>query len=310
MSEDGPSALGPLLELWVTHLDLERNLSEHTVRAYRSDVASLASFLDERGVRSWADVTLRHLRTWLADMHRGGARRSSLARRSTAVRTFFAFSHEAGHVPTDPAATLRSPRADRHLPPTLDHAAVDELFDRLAARVEDAGIPEARALALRDLAIVEVLYSSGLRVSELCGLTLDSLDGDRAVVRVVGKGDKERTVPLGRPAEDALAAWLSARGSLARPGERTLFVGARGAPLDPRVARRVVHAALAAVPDAPDLGPHGLRHAMASHLLEGGADLRSVQEMLGHASLATTQIYTHVTDERLRSAFRQAHPRA
>ena len=310
MSEDPPSALAPLLDAWVDHLRLERNLSPHTLRAYRSDLESLTSFLAERGVDSWAAATLRHLRTWLAELHRGGAQRSSLARRSTAVRTFFAWAHAAGHVRADPAVPLRSPRADRHLPPTLDHAAVDALFDRLADRTRDAEGLRAQALALRDRAIVEVLYSSGLRVSELCGLTLASIDGDRGALRVVGKGDKERTVPLGRPAEEAVTAWLAARGGLARPGEPAVFVGARGGVLDPRVARRIVHAALAAVPDAPDLGPHGLRHAMASHLLEGGADLRSVQEMLGHASLATTQIYTHVTDERLRSAFRQAHPRA
>lgn len=310
MSEDRTSPLAPLLDAWVDHLRLERNLSPHTLRAYRGDLTALAGFLEERGIRTWADAGLRHLRTWLAEMHRDGSGRSSLARRSTAVRTFFAWAHATGRLPADPARPLRSPRADRHLPPTLDHAAVNAVFAHLADRLADAGDPTARALALRDVALVEVLYSSGLRVSELCALTVDSLDRHRRAVRVLGKGDKERTVPLGAPAERALRAWLDVRDAVARPGIPAVFVGARGGALDPRVARRVVHAALAAVPDAPDLGPHGLRHAMASHLLEGGADLRSVQEMLGHASLATTQIYTHVTDERLRAAFRQAHPRA
>ena len=156
-----------------------------------------------------------------------------------------------------------------------------------------------------------MLYSSGLRVAELCGLDRDGIDEERGLLRVRGKGDKERSVPLGDPARRALDAWLASRHLLAAPDAGpAVFVGARGSRIDPRVVRRVVHAALEAVPDAPSLGPHGLRHAMATHLLEGGADLRSVQEILGHASLGTTQIYTHVTNERLRDAFRQAHPRA
>lgn len=311
MSEDGPTPLARLRDAWVEHLRLERNLSPHTVRAYGGDVEALVAFLARRGIADVDDVTLRHLRMWLAGQHHDGASRSTLARRSTAVRTFLGWAHATGRARADVARALRSPRADRTLPPTLERGAVAALFAHLADRVAAAGAdPATRALALRDAALVEVLYSSGLRVSELCGLTTDSLDAHRRAVRVLGKGGKERTVPLGRPAEAALAGWLDARPVLARPGEAAVFVGARGAALDPRVARRVVHAALAAVPDAPDLGPHGLRHAMASHLLEGGADLRSVQEMLGHASLATTQIYTHVSDERLRRAFRQAHPRA
>lgn len=159
--------------------------------------------------------------------------------------------------------------------------------------------------------MVEVLYSSGLRVAELCGLDTTDLDAARGLVRVLGKGGKERSTPVGGPARRALDLWLADRPRLAGPeAAAAVFVGARGARIDQRVVRRVVHAALDVVPDAPNLGPHGLRHAMATHLLEGGADLRSVQEILGHASLGTTQIYTHVTNERLRDAFRQAHPRA
>jgi integrase/recombinase XerC len=167
-------------------------------------------------------------------------------------------------------------------------------------------------LATRDVAMLEVLYASGMRVSELCGLDLDDLDAERSVVRVFGKGRKERTIPIGRPAWRALDAWISrGRPQLVIPESRAaVFVGERGRRINPRVVRRVVHRALRVVEGAPDLGPHGLRHAMATHLLEGGADLRSVQEMLGHASLATTQIYTHVTDDRLRNAYEQAHPRA
>ncbi len=168
------------------------------------------------------------------------------------------------------------------------------------------------AAGLRDTAILETLYATGIRVAELCALDMDSLDEDRQLLRVVGKGDKERSVPVGAPALRALAEWRHyGRGLLAGASSgRALFLGDRGSRIDPRVVRRIVHRALQATPDAPDLGPHGLRHAMATHLLEGGADLRSVQEILGHSSLATTQIYTHVTTERLKQAFQQAHPRA
>ncbi len=185
------------------------------------------------------------------------------------------------------------------------------MLEDLAAQAAAEDDPVPRARALRDVAIMEVLYASGIRVGELCGLDAASVDADRQVLRVHGKGDKERTVPIGLPAVRALAAWRGVRGLVAvPPAGEALFVGDRGARIDPRVVRRLVHRALARVPDAPDLGPHGLRHAMATHLLEGGADLRSVQEILGHASLATTQIYTHVTNERLRAAYAQAHPRA
>lgn len=170
---------------------------------------------------------------------------------------------------------------------------------------------EPGPVGTRDVALLEVLYATGVRVSELCGLELADLDRDRRVIRVIGKGNKERAVPMGAPAWRALDTWLTQRHELAdREAGQAVFVGERGARINPRVVRRIVHRALAAVPGAPDLGPHGLRHAMATHLLEGGADLRSVQEMLGHASLATTQIYTHVTNDRLRAAFEQAHPRA
>ncbi len=306
-----PDAMRADLEAYRRHLVDTRNLSPHTVRAYLGDLEALGSHLVAHGRLDFAEADLRALRGWLADLHGRGAGRTTMARRATAVRVFYAWLRSAGRTVTDPAAALRSPKADRSLPPTLDRTAVQGLFDHLAAREAAAADDRERAVALRDAAIVELLYSSGLRVSELCGLRVPDLDEARGLVRVVGKGDKERSVPLGRPAAQALGRWLAARPRLAGPaGGVHVFVGVRGAPVDQRVVRRVVHAALAAVPDAPDLGPHGLRHAMATHLLEGGADLRAVQEMLGHASLATTQIYTHVTNERLRQAFRQAHPRA
>lgn len=306
----GPG-LEPAIAAWSDHLRLERNLSLHTHRAYVGDLHDLAAYLAARGTGDWSLVGHRELRTWLADLHRRGAQRTTVARRATAARVFFAWAVDVGRLDADPAAGLKSPQADRVLPPTIDRGTVDAVFAALETRVVDAENAVEHAVALRDRAIVEVLYAAGIRVGELCGLDRTGIDHDRGLLHVRGKGDKERATPLGGPAARALDAWLARRDVLARPpADDAVFVGERGARVDPRVVRRVVHAALDAAPDAPDLGPHGLRHAMATHLLEGGADLRSVQEILGHASLGTTQIYTHVTNERLRDAFRQAHPRA
>ncbi|MBO0788853.1 MAG: tyrosine-type recombinase/integrase, partial [Actinobacteria bacterium] len=203
-----------------------------------------------------------------------------------------------------------APPAGRPGAPPAARPASSGQAPRRAAAADAAGAAEA--VALRDTAIMELLYASGIRVSELCALDTGDLDTSRNTVRVLGKGSRERIVPVGIPAVRAVAAWCATgRPRLAGPRSgQAMFVGARGGRLDPRTARRVVHARLAAVPGAPDTGPHGIRHAAATHLLEGGADLRSVQEILGHASVASTQIYTHVTTERLQAAYRQAHPRA
>lgn len=304
------TAAGDLAD-FVRHLSLERNRSPHTVRAYHGDVSSLLAHLADAGHDTLAAVRLPDLRRWLAAQHAAGANRASLQRRAAAARSFFAWAARTGRVAVDPARNLKAPRADRRLPATIELDQARRLLDRLVeeARTADPGRP--RAAALRDAAMVETLYSCGLRVSELCGLDRGDLDTDRRLVRVQGKGRKERSIPIGSPALRATQEWLGERALLAAPvaGE-AMFVGDRGNRIDPRVVRRLVHRALASIPDAPDLGPHGLRHAMATHLVEGGADLRSVQEMLGHASLATTQIYTHVSSDRLRQAYQQAHPRA
>jgi integrase/recombinase XerC len=299
-----------LLGAFTEHLRLERGLSAHTIRAYTGDLTNLFAHLSRVGDGDPGQVTLADLRAWLANLYAGGADRSTLQRRSAAVRTFFAWARRTGRVATDPAQALRSPKVDRRLPPTVEAGQARSLLEGLAARVTEAE-PGDVAARRRDLAIVEVLYASGIRVSELCGLDLGDIDSQRGLLRVLGKGGKERTVPLGGPAIRALEAWLGVRSLLAVPrAGLAVFVGDRGARIDPRVVRRLVHRALAMVPDAPDLGPHGLRHAMATHLLDGGADLRSVQEILGHSSLATTQLYTHVSGDRLRKAYQQAHPRA
>jgi integrase/recombinase XerC len=268
------------------HLVSERDLAPHTVRAYLSDVAGLLEHAGRLGAHDVTGLDLRTLRSWLAQQQVTGMSRTTLARRATAVRVFTAWLARTGRVPVDVGASLRSPKAHRALPPVLRQDEARELIDA-ATRLADDGSP----VGLRDVAMVELLYATGVRV---------------------GKGRKERTVPFGHPAAAAVDAWLEqGRPQLVVPGAgAALFVGTRGRRIDQRAVRTLVHRRIAEVEGAPDIGPHGLRHTAATHLLEGGADLRSVQELLGHASLATTQLYTHVSTDRLRKAYRQAHPRA
>ncbi|SPF67775.1 Integrase, catalytic domain [Propionibacterium ruminifibrarum] len=298
---------GAVVARYGDYLSLQRGYSEHTVRAYLGDVTDLLGFLAGRGRTDLAEVGLPDLRRWLAAQQADGAASATLARRAGAARGFFAWAKDNRIVPTDVAGGLKSPKVGRALPQTITQADARELMDAAAAAAAESEGPKGA----RDVAILEVLYGSGIRVGELCGLDVGDIDAGSGTARVLGKGNKERVVPLGAPALTAVDAWLAQRGQWARPASgHAMFLGVRGGRIDPAVVRRVVHAALRAIPQAPDIGPHGLRHAMATHLLEGGADLRSVQEMLGHASLATTQIYTHISDERLRAAYNQAHPRA
>ena len=299
-----------LIDRFVAHLQLERGLSAHTARAYRADLASLTVFLQVRGVGSAGchldAVTLEDLRAWLAQASQRGLARATLARRGATARTFYRWAAHAGLVSGDPAVRLVAPRRARSLPGVLKQAQAHDLL-AVAEVASDDGDP----IAIRDRAILELLYATGVRVGELVGLDVDDLDHARNVASVVGKGDKQRMVPFGLPAAAAVADWLEVRGRLATPASGpALFLGARGGRVDQRQVRTVVHTAMRRNPDGPDLSPHGLRHSAATHLLEGGADLRLVQELLGHASLATTQIYTHVSAERLRSTYDQAHPRA
>jgi integrase/recombinase XerC len=303
MPSQGELAPGPasVLEAFLEHLELERGRSVHTVRAYRGDLRDLLAGLPDLDA-----LDLALLRRWLAAGHEAGLGRATLARRAAAARSFTAWAHRTGRLRSDPGARLVSPRPHRTLPavPTVGQASA--LLDAAGS-----GAAEEHPVALRDLLTLELLYATGVRVAELCGLDLDDVDPERRALRVRGKGDRERTVVYGVPASDALRRWLArGRPALVRPGSPpALLLGARGGRLDPRTARRVVHAALSAVPGAPDVGPHGLRHAAATHMLEGGADLRYVQQLLGHAKLATTQLYTQVTVERLKVVHEQAHPR-
>ncbi|WP_168929765.1 tyrosine recombinase XerC [Nocardioides sp. GY 10127] len=289
------------------HLVAERDLSPHTVRAYSGDVASLLEHATRSGVVEPGGLDLRLLRSWLALQQTRGGARTTLARRATAARVFTAWLARSGRVAADPGASLASPRAHRTLPSVLRS---DEAEDLLSAALEAAD--DGSPVGLRDVLALELLYATGMRVGELVGLDVDDVDADRRLLRVLGKGRKERTVPFGVPADRALRAWLrDGRPALATSGSGpALLLGARGGRLDQRAVRTLVHRRIGQVPGAPDIGPHGLRHSAATHLLEGGADLRAVQELLGHASLATTQVYTHVSTDRLRQAYRQAHPRA
>jgi len=306
-AEDVPEAMVRVLGEYERHLSAERDLTAHTLRAYLSDVAGLLEHARRMGHDDVTTIDLRTLRSWLALQQTSGKSRTTLARRATAARVFTGWLARTGRAEIDAGASLGSPKAHRSLPPVLRADEARDLI-RAAAELADDGSP----VGLRDVAMLELLYATGIRVGELVGLDIDDVDRERNVVRVFGKGRKERSVPFGRPAAQALDFWLK----LGRPQLRVegagaaLFLGARGRRIDQRAVRTLVHRRIAEVPGAPDIGPHGLRHTAATHLLEGGADLRSVQELLGHASLATTQLYTHVTTDRLRRAYQQAHPRA
>ncbi|MFL6204944.1 MAG: tyrosine recombinase XerC [Acidimicrobiales bacterium] len=306
-SSELPEEFAVALAAYERHLVSERDLTPHTVRAYLGDVAGMLAHATALGLTTLDQLDVRTLRSWLANQQTRGKARTTMARRATAVRVFTGWALRTGRATSDPGAQLGNPKAHRSLPPALDVDEARALLE-IAAQAADDGSP----VGLRDVAILELLYATGIRVGELCGLDVDDVDRGRRVVRVLGKGRKERTVPYGLPADTALGHWLdTARPMLLAPGAgAALFLGARGGRIDQRAVRAMVHRRLADVPGAPDLGPHGLRHTAATHLLEGGADLRTVQELLGHASLATTQIYTHVTAERLRKAYQLAHPRA
>jgi len=294
-------------EGFLTHLATVRRLSPATVRAYRSDLAELARSTGDRPVE-YLDVEA--LRQWQWEATRAGLSKATAARRTSAVRAFLSWAQEEGLIETDPSARLIAPKRGRTLPVVATSSTLDEVLAGAADQAESGD-----AVALRDHAILEVLYGSGARVSELCGLDLADIDRDNRTLRLRGKGDKERVVPYGVPASRALDAYvvrgrpvLSARGDGA--AGPAVFLGARGARLGPRAVHALVSRVVAPVVGAESLGPHALRHSAATHLLDGGADLRTVQEILGHASLGTTQIYTHVSGERLREAYRLAHPRA
>ncbi len=302
------TALREAIALYLRAVELERGASAHTVRAYGGDLDSFAAFVEQRGAEpDPALIDLELLREWVWSQSDAGLAASSLARRASTMRGFTAWLARTGRAPADAATRLRAPRPDRHLPRVLSRSQVDALLDGLTTRAATRD-----PLALRDLAMIELLYASALRVSELVGLDLGDVDAARRVVRVLGKGAKERVVPFGVPAARAIAGYLE-HGRPALLAERSgsaLFLGARGARESTRAVYTLVAGLLAEQPGSGPSGPHTFRHTAATHLLDGGADLRAVQEILGHASLGTTQIYTHVSAERLAAVYRTAHPRA
>ncbi|WP_338764312.1 tyrosine recombinase XerC [Nocardia vulneris] len=303
-----PEDLEALLTEYGRHLRLGRNRSAHTVRAYLGDARALLGHLYARSADSAVrELDLLLLRSWLAQQSAAGVARTTMARRASSARTFTAWLTQTGRLTVDPGLRLGSPKAHRVLPAVLGRQQAVGAMD-----AAESGAAQHEPMALRDRLIVELLYSTGIRVSELCGLDIEDVDRERRVVRVLGKGNKERSVPFGGPADEAIGAWLRhGRPAFATTESgRALLLGRRGKRLDQRQARTVVHEVVSSIPGAPDMGPHGLRHTAATHLLEGGADLRVVQELLGHASMATTQLYTHVSIERLKKVHDQAHPRA
>lgn len=290
---------------YVRALDREFGRSEHTCRAVASDLRRFAEFVGADAVAPSA-LTLEHFRDWLWHESQRGFAASTLARRASSARGFTAWlrTTERG---ADAARRLRSPKAGRSLPRLVSNDAMTAILDDLRVRAGSAD-----PVAVRNLAMVELLYATGVRVAELCALDLDSVDLDARTARVVGKGDKERIVPFGAPAADALTGWLR-RGRTALAVDASgaaMFLGARGRRINARTVYELARTLLAHVPGSGPGGPHAFRHTAATHLLDGGADLRGVQEFLGHADLGTTQIYTHVSAERLRETYRRAHPRA
>ncbi len=289
------------------HLRTVRRLSPATTRAYRVDLRDLIEVALLAGVETPAEADLELLREWQGQASERGDARATLARRTAAIRSFFAWAVEAGVVPHDPSLRLVAPKRGRTLPTVASAPAVAEVLDGAAALAqEDAPVP------LRDHAMLELLYGAGIRVSELCGLDVGDIDLHRGTARVLGKGSKERVVPFGAPAGRAVDVYLKRgrRELVVDTDSAALFLGARGGRISPRAVYTVVSHRLAPTLGVEHVGPHALRHSAATHLLDGGADLRTVQEILGHASLGTTQIYTHVSSERLRAAYRLAHPRA
>jgi integrase/recombinase XerC len=298
---------------FLTFLEKERDVSPNTLKAYRRDLVGLQHFLQGHlGVEvvSWEAIDRLAMRAWLAHLARRGLSKRSSARMLSAARSFFRFLHRADVVEANPARAVGSPKLDRHLPGHLDRRQVDTMLTAAATRAQ-----EGRFTDVRDHAILELFYTAGLRLSELRGIDRRDLDLLGGVVKVRGKGRKERIVPVGEPAQRALRAYERVRdGLLAQvgpAGDRTAcFLSQRGQRLSTRALHNAVVAWLGEVDEGAGLSTHALRHTFATHLLDGGADLRAVQELLGHASITTTQIYTHTSVERLQQVHRQAHPRA
>ena len=299
-----------LIDAWGVYLRANLAVSEHTLRAYVSDLRSFTTYcqVDELSTENIRSVViLRAIRAWLASLVQQGKSRSTISRRTASIRSFTAWAYRRGYLDSDPGLLVTSARGDQKLPQVQTPSDTAELLSYAATRTREENSPAA----IRDWAILETIYATGIRVSEVCSLDTTSIDQQGMTLRVIGKGNKERVVPFTRACLSALQAWLShGRPSLAIPeAGRALFVGDKGRRIDPRVIRAMIHR-MCAQAGVRDLAPHALRHTAATHILAGGADLRAVQEMLGHSSLQTTQRYTHVDAQHLSAIYKQAHPRA
>ncbi len=308
----GPSPLRPEIAEFLTFLEKERNDSPHTVRAYRRDLAAFQRFADGyfAAAWDWTAVDRLALRSFMGDLTRRGQARRSVARAVSTLRTFFRFLGSRYGVAANPARGVRLPRAERRLPAVLDRAQIEELFGLAERAAQDGGFQEAR-----DLAMLELFYGTGMRLGELAGLNVSDADLVADQVKVRGKGRKERLLPIGRAAGRALRAYEGERSALlaaaGRGGDiRALFLARSGRRLSPRGVQLAVRRHLRLFGERTGLKVHSLRHSFATHLLDAGADLRAVQELLGHASLSTTQVYTHTSVERLKRVYQAAHPRA
>lgn len=299
-----------MIDAWGVYLRANLAVSEHTLRAYVSDLRSFTTYcqVDELSTENIRSVViLRAIRAWLASLVQQGKSRSTISRRTASIRSFTAWAYRRGYLDSDPGLLVTSARGDQKLPQVQTPSDTAELLSYAATRTREENSPAA----IRDWAILETIYATGIRVSEVCSLDTTSIDQQGMTLRVIGKGNKERVVPFTRACLSALQAWLShGRPSLAIPeAGRALFVGDKGRRIDPRVIRAMIHR-MCAQAGVRDLAPHALRHTAATHILAGGADLRAMQEMLGHSSLQTTQRYTHVDAQRLSAIYKQAHPRA
>lgn len=316
-----PLTIAEVVSGYADHLR-SRDVSAHTSRAYIGDVTDFfdhaihspaTSDRSHTAELSVDDIDLNDLRSWLIALDDAGAAKSTVARKIAAVKSFFAYCVNHQGTASNPAARLRTPKKDSRLPTVLKpQQAADLVSTQRPARTEGLSHdPVEAAKWARDAAILEMLYATAVRVSELTGLNRGDVDHQAMMITVLGKGNKERRVPFGKPAQTALQQWLNLRETLASQASGdALFLGVRGGRIGARQVRELVHRYGSDDPTAPDIGPHGLRHSAATHMLDGGADLRQIQELLGHSTMSSTQIYTHVSMQRLQETYRQAHPRA
>jgi integrase/recombinase XerC len=304
----------PDVTRFLRHLESEKNASPHTLSGYATDISQFIArqWAGRNPPYPWNSVDRFEARAFLVDFQRSGCDPRTTARKLAGMRSFFKFLEREDRVEGNPFAGLRAPKRPRRLPAVLGVEEVVRLLEAPARAAAKLDSPSAwdKYSYLRDTAILEVLYSTGARVSEVCGLREDSVDLISGVVKVRGKGKKERLCPLGGPAFRALKSMMNAAAGIPPAGSKTVFVSSKGTPLCPRSVERMMKKYLAAAGLGASVSPHTLRHSFATHMLDNGADLRSVQELLGHASLSTTQIYTHVTVDRLKKVYEEAHPRA